>query len=181
MSIDDLERRLKRLHAQPARHADQKLGLAACEEALEAARSGNYGVGAVLVDPEGRVVERGRNRAFYPRFRSDQHAEMDAMNAFEDRRQPTGDMRGYTLVVSLEPCPMCLARLLIAGVETVKFITHDELGGMVTHMQHMPEAWQRLRKRQRFLLADVSDDMRELATELFLLNLETLRHQLWSR
>jgi cytosine deaminase len=184
MTFDALSRRFADL-ADPAAGsggiADQEFGLAACAEALAAAHVGNYGVGAVLVDPDGKVVERGRNRAFYPRFRSDLHAEMDVMNAFEDACPPGADMRGYVLVTSLEPCPMCLARLLVSGVETVKYLAHDELGGMVTHMQHLPEAWQRLRERQQFLVADVSDELRGLATDLFLLNLESLREQLWSR
>ena len=180
-AFDALEQRLWTLNRSDAPNADEKLGLLTCGEALEAAREGNYGVGAILVDPDGEVVCRGRNRAFYPKFRSDLHAEMDAMNAFEEGWPRSGDMRGFTLVISLEPCPMCLARLLIAGVETIKFIAHDELGGMVTHMDHLPEAWQKLRTRQTFELADVSEPMRGLATELFLLNLESLRTRLWSR
>lgn len=180
-ALDALEQRLFGLRRRCAVDADEKLGLVACEEALEAARSGNYGVGAVLVDAEGEVIERGRNRAFFPRFRSDLHAEMEVMNAFEDRAPRMGDMRGFTLVTSLEPCPMCLARLLISGVETVKFIARDELGGMVTHMEHLPEAWQKLGERQDFVLADVSEELRTIATDLFVLNLESLRRQLWSR
>ena len=134
-----------------------------------------------MLDPEGRIVERGRNRAFFPRFRSDLHAEMDLLNSFEERSPHSSDMRGYVLVCSLEPCPMCLARLLISGVETVKFVARDELGGMVAHIQHLPEAWQRLSRRQRFEMADVCEATRDLAQDLFLLNLESLRQQLWSR
>jgi len=180
-AFDALEQRLSMLNRQAVAHSDQTLALQACEEALEAARMGNYGVGAVLIDPKGRVIERGRNRAFYPRFRSDLHAEMDVMNTFEDRSPRMGEMRGYTLITSLEPCPMCLARLLISGVETIKFVAYDELGGMVKQMDHLPQAWQKLRERQSFELADVSEDMRSLATDLFLLNLDSLRVQLWSR
>jgi tRNA(Arg) A34 adenosine deaminase TadA len=180
-AFDALEQRFSALQRLGASAPDQQQGLLACAEALEAARAGNYGVGAVLLDADDAVVERGRNRAFFPRFRSDLHAEMDLMNSFEESAQHTSDMRGFTLVTSLEPCPMCLARLLISGVETVKFIAHDELGGMVTHMEHLPAAWQKLRERQQFLLADVTAEMRSLATDLFLLNLESLRRQLWSR
>ena len=73
----------------------------ACAEALAAARAGNYGVGAVLVDPNGEIVERGRNAVFYPHFRSDLHAEMVAMNAFEERHPmwtTCGDTRSYALL-----------------------------------------------------------------------------------
>jgi len=132
----------------------------ACREALAAAQTGNYGVGAVLVDPEGKVIERGQNQVFYPDFKSDRHAEMMVMNTFEEKHPDIDNMRGYTLVCSLEPCPMCLARLLMAGVQTVKYVALDELGGMVSHMEHLPMAWKRLAERQEFVLADVSDDLR---------------------
>src|SRR5262249_58387328 len=122
---------------------------------------GNYGVGAVLVDPRGEILEQGRNRVFFPNFRSDFHAEMVTMNAFEERHPEVDNMRGYTLMCSLEPCPMCLARLLIAGVQTVKFLAHDELGGMVRHRHYLPPAWQRLGQRQEIGQADVSDGLRQ--------------------
>jgi tRNA(Arg) A34 adenosine deaminase TadA len=76
---------------------------------------------------------------------------------------------------------MCISRLLIAGVERVKFVARDDLGGMVSHIDHLPEAWQKLRRRQQFVAAQVSDDLRNLCLDLFLLNLEALRTNLWNR
>jgi tRNA(Arg) A34 adenosine deaminase TadA len=182
-SIADLEARLAVLDdsCHAGRYADHTLGLIACREALAAVHAGNYGVGAVLLDPDGEIVIQGRNQAFYPRFRSDLHAEMVVMNAFEDLHPTSTDMRGYSLICSLEPCPMCLGRLLIAGVERVKFIARDELGGMTTHLDHLPEAFQKLRRRQQFEEADVSEEMRTLSTDLFVMNLQALREQLWDR
>ena len=54
-------------------------------------------------------------------------------------------------------------------------------GGMVSYMHRLPGAWQRLSERQSFVPAQVSDELRKLATDLFLLNLEELRNHLWSR
>ena len=76
---------------------------------------------------------------------------------------------------------MCVARLLIAGVQTIKFVAFDELGGMVGRMHHFPTAWQRLGQRPEFVQADVSESLRRFALDAFLFNLETLRHKLWSR
>ncbi len=181
MDLNRLEDRLAALCAERTGHEDQQSGLLVCREALSAAARGNYGVGAVLIDPDGAVIERGQNEAFYPSFRSDRHAEMVVVNAFE-ASCPVGDnMRGYTLVSSLEPCPMCIARLLITGVETVKFLALDELGGMTTHLHHFPTAWKRLGERVEFALADVSDELRQFALDAFLLNLEQLRNKLYSR
>jgi cytosine deaminase len=177
----DPEDRFARLSTEPTRHRDQRLGILACRAALEAAREGNYGVGAVLVDPGGRIVARGRNSVFFPRFRSDLHAEMVVMNAFEQRHPRSAHMRGYTLVCSLEPCPMCLARLLVAGVETVKFLARDDLAGMVGLRASFPAAWRRLWRRQAFVRADVSEGLRRFALEVFLLNLEACQRRLLSR
>ena len=181
MDQKHLEDRLAELCAARSEHGDQELGLLACREALGAAARGNGGVGAVLIDPKGAVIERGQNEAFYPNFRSDRHAEMVVMNAFEARCPTLDNMRGHTLVSSLEPCPMCVARLLITGVETVKFLALDELGGMATHVHQLPTVWERLGQRVEFVLADVSEELRQLALDAFLLNLEQLRNKLYSR
>lgn len=181
MTLSDLESRFAHVSTEPAEHRDQELGVVACREALTAARVGNYGVGAVLVDPNGRVVEQGRNAVFFPHFRSDLHAEMVVMNAFEERHPAMDNMRGYTLVCSLEPCPMCIARLLVAGVQTVKFLAYDELAGMVGHRQHLPAAWKRLGQRQEFVEADVSERLRQFALDVFMLNLEACRRKILSR
>jgi cytosine deaminase len=181
MTLADLEATFSHLSAEGRDHKDQDLGIIACAEALAAARSGNYGVGAVLVDPKGEIIEQGRNAVFSPHFRSDLHAEMVTMNAFEERHPEVTTMRGYMLMSSLEPCPMCLARLLIAGVQTVKFLAYDELAGMVNQKRQFPIAWQRLWQRQEFVQADVSESLKRFAFEVFSLNLETCRQKLLSR
>jgi len=181
MTLADLEASFVSVSAERTHHKDQDLGIVACAEALAAARSGNYGVGAVLVDPKGEILELGRNRVFFPRFRSDLHAEMDTMNAFEERHPEVTNMRGYTLLCSLEPCPMCLARLLMAGVQTVKFLAYDELAGMVNEKHQFPIAWKRLWQRQEFVQADVSESVKRFALDVFSLNLETCRQKLLSR
>jgi cytosine deaminase len=181
MSLQDLERRLAKVSAEQADQRDQEFGIMVCKEALVAARLGNYGVGAILVNPQGDIIEYGHNQAFYPKFRSHLHAEMVVMNSFEKRFPEVDNMRGYTLICSVEPCPMCLARLLITGVQTVKFLVHDELGGMVAHLHHLPKAWNRLAERQEFVLAEVSQELRQLALDIFLVNLDNLRRKLWSR
>lgn len=181
MTLQDLEARFTSVAAERTSHQDQHLGIVTCQEALEAARRGNYGVGAVLVDPHGSVVAQGQNSVFYPRFRSDLHAEMVVMNAFEERHPEVDTMQGYMLLCSLEPCPMCFARLLTTGVQTVKFLAEDALGGMVSHRHHLPTAWQRLGQRQEIVQADVSESLRQFALDAFLLNLEACRQKLWSR
>jgi cytosine deaminase len=181
MTLEELEARFGAVSAERTSHTDQRLGMIACSEALAAARTGNYGVGALLIDPRGEILERGRNAVFVPHFRSDLHAEMVVMTAFEQHHPTVANMRGYTLLCSLEPCPMCLTRLLIAGVQTVKFLAYDDLAGMVNLRDSFPTAWRRLWQRQEFIQADVSESLRRLALDVFLLNLESCRQKLLSR
>ncbi|MDR0431146.1 MAG: hypothetical protein LBH58_11795, partial [Tannerellaceae bacterium] len=62
---------------------DDAFVLEAIKAAISAAKSGNFGVGAVLVDNEtGEIVCRGQNKVF-SESRSDWHAEMDLLNTFE--------------------------------------------------------------------------------------------------
>ena len=181
MRLEDLEAQFATVSAERTQHKDQRFGILACSQALAAARMGNYGVGAVLIGPTGKVLEEGCNTVFFPHFRSDLHAEMVVMTAFEQRHPAVESMRGYTLMCSLEPCPMCLARLLIAGVQTVKFLAYDDLAGMVNQRHSFPAAWRRLWQRQEFIQADVSESLRQFALDVFLLNLESCRQKLLSR
>ena len=129
MSLQNLERLLSKVSAEHADYRDQEFGIMVCEEALVAARAGNYGIGAILVNPQGDIIERGHNQAFYPKFRSDLHAEMVVMNSFEKRFPEVDNMRGYTLVCSLRVMPDVRCPTSHYGVQTVKFLVHDELGG----------------------------------------------------
>ena len=181
MTLPDLEAKFAHASTERTHHRDQHLGIVACREALAAARAGNYGVGAVLVDPKGNILEQGRNSVFFPHFRSDLHAEMVAMNAFEERHPEVDTMRGYTLLSSIEPCLMCFGRLLAAGVETVKFLAEDVWGGMVNHRQHLPAAWQRLGQRQAIGQAEVSESLRQFALDVFRVTLDACRQKIWSR
>jgi tRNA(adenine34) deaminase len=100
------------------------------EEALalaaEAARDGEIPVGAVVVNRDGVVIGRGRNR----RESGDPlgHAEMYALR---EAARIVGDWRleGTTMVVTLEPCAMCAGALVNARVERLVFGAFDPKAG----------------------------------------------------
>ena len=97
--------------------------------AREAAESGEVPVGAVVVDPSGHVVGRGRNRT---RERSDPtaHAEIVALReacaAAGSERLP-----GHVLWVTLEPCAMCAAAIAAARIARVVYGASDPKSGGV--------------------------------------------------
>ena len=100
------------------------------EEALAlaeaAAAEGEIPVGAVVVDREGTIIGRGRNR----RESGDPlgHAELIAIG---EAARAIGDWRleGTTMVVTLEPCAMCAGALVNARVEQLIFGAYDPKAG----------------------------------------------------
>jgi tRNA(adenine34) deaminase len=177
----ELERIQNHLPSSSNGYADESLSVIACQQALEAVVQGNYGVGCVLVDPGGQVVELGHNQVFTPYFRSDRHAEMVVMDAFEDHYQDVEDMSGYVLLSTLEPCPMCLTRLIAARVGTIKYIVPDCGGGMVSRMNCLPTSFINLAQCQSFVQSSSSPAIQKLAMDLFLLNLHEMRARLFKR
>ncbi|WP_454041464.1 nucleoside deaminase [Cellulosimicrobium sp. Marseille-Q8652] len=93
-------------------------------EALRIARAtlvdGNRPFGAVLVAADGRVLATGRNAAAQTGDPTS-HAELDAVRAVPPADRPA--VAGATVFASGEPCPMCAAALVWAGVGRVVFGT----------------------------------------------------------
>lgn len=110
-----------------ARAADDERWMReALREAEEAFHEGEVPVGAVVIR-EGRIVARGRNRIEALRDAT-AHAEILAIGAastaFESWR-----LLDATLYVTLEPCPMCAAAILLARVARVVYGARDpEMG-----------------------------------------------------
>ncbi len=145
-----------------------------CALALEAVDGGNFGVGGILIDEGGDVVAQGHNEVFNPYFRSDRHSEMVVMDHFEDANPKLTSLKGYTFYSSLEPCPMCLVRLSTSGVRKVLYAAPDVEGGMISRMSDLPPLWLELCQTKTFAQAQCSQDLINVATQLFLFNLDEL-------
>lgn len=144
-------------------------GWLTCVLALEAVQQGSYGVGALLLDEQGHLMAFAPNRMLDLPFRSDAHAEMIVISQFEDQ-WPDRQKRGMTLYSSLEPCPMCYARLLTSGIGTVYYVADDEAAGMVHLAEKMPPVWRALAANRRFERAPVDEGLRQLAMDIFMIN-----------
>lgn len=157
---------------------DERLGYRCCELALTALKNGCYGVGAVLFDQQGEILVEGRNEVFQHGFFSDRHAEMVVLNRFEEQFPAYGDRSQLTMLVSLEPCPMCFTRLLVAGIGRVIYLAEDHDGGMVHRLKQMPDVWRNLAQLQTRHRADVASSLSSLAARLAGCQLDQLRHKL---
>lgn len=103
----------------------------AMERALDEARrcldTDDVPVGAVVLDRAGVVVATGRNER-EARQDPTAHAEVLALRA---AAAVTGDwhLEDHTLVVTLEPCPMCAGAVMAARVPRVVFGAWDPKAG----------------------------------------------------
>ena len=96
--------------------------IAVAQESLE---SNDVPVGALIIDPSGKIIATGTNER---EAKSDPtaHAEIVAM-----RKAATNGWRldNHTLVVTLEPCAMCAGAIAQARISKVIFGAWDEKAG----------------------------------------------------
>ena len=85
--------------------------------AQRAADAGDVPVGAVVVDASGEVVGEGWNLR-EARQDPTAHAEVVALRAAA-HRLGSWRLSGCTLVVTMEPCPMCAGATMLARVERI--------------------------------------------------------------
>ncbi len=103
----------------------------ALEEARAAAAAGEVPVGAVLLDPAGRLLARAGNRVLRDRDPT-AHAEMLVIREAA-RRLGNERLAGCALHVTLEPCPMCAQAISLARIARLYFGAEDPKGGGVLH------------------------------------------------
>jgi tRNA(adenine34) deaminase len=101
----------------------------ALELAAKASELGDVPVGAVILDRNGQLIAGAHNRRVLDADPT-AHAEILAIRQAAER---LGDWRlsGTTLVVTLEPCPMCAGALVNARVERLVFGCRDPKAGGV--------------------------------------------------
>ena len=105
---------------------------AALDEARFAVAHDDVPVGAVIVDPDGRIVGRGHNRR---EVDGDPTAHAEVV-AIREAAATLGTWRldGCTLVVTLEPCTMCAGGLVQARIATLVYGADDAKAGAVVSL-----------------------------------------------
>lgn len=125
-------------------------GWKAClEEAWHSWCDGSAGVGAAIVDGQGVVVARDRNRRHDPWQSSPlggsrlAHAEMCVLASL-----PSGNFDDYTLYTTFEPCLMCAGAIILCRVPRVRYAAADPVwDGMHDWFRSLPFAASRLPER----------------------------------
>jgi cytosine deaminase len=154
-----------------AEYSDDVYAKAANLQALKSVMQGGYGIGSVLIDKNGKIIEAAHNSQMQ-KSRSDLHAEMTLMTKFEDSWHSKKYMNmyvykpGLTVFSSAEPCPMCLIRISTAGADT-KYCTPGPEDGMVSRIDFLPPDWKALAMKHTVALGDCSPEMQKIAHLLF--------------
>ncbi len=116
---------------------------AALAEAVRAGERGDVPIGAVLLDPSGRIIAAAGNER---ELTGDPtaHAEVLVLRrgarALGARRESEADTSGWrledcTLVVTLEPCTMCAGAIVNARVGRLVFGAFDAKAGAVSSIR----------------------------------------------
>ena len=147
--------------------APTDLELAAMERALELARqaaaAGEVPVGAVVLH-DGRIVaERANEREASgdPTAHAEVLALRDAAAAIGERR-----LHGATLVVTLEPCPLCAGAVWAAQVGRVVYGAADLKAGAMGSLYNVA-ADQRLNHTTEVVMGVRAAEAAELLTTFF--------------
>ena len=131
--------------------------------AEEAGAEGEIPVGAVIVDRNGAIIGRGRNR----RESGDPlgHAELFAI---AEAAKAMGDWRleGTTMVVTLEPCAMCAGALVNARVDRLIFAAFDPKAGFCGSLGNLVQD-PRLNHRLEVISGVEEERSRRLLQEFF--------------
>lgn len=99
----------------------------ALEEANKALKQDEVPIGAIVVDPDGKVIGKGYNRRELDQDAT-QHAEMIAIR---EACKNIGLWRliDCSLFVTLEPCPMCAGAIINSRIKDVYFGAMDPKAG----------------------------------------------------
>ncbi len=141
----------------------------ALQEAVGAAatadpRDADVPVGAVVLDGDGRVIARSRNRR---EAEADPTAHAEIL-AIRDAARVVGSWRltGCTLVVTLEPCTMCAGAIVLARLDRLVYGAADPKGGAAGSLWDLLRD-RRLNHRPEVIGGVLADECGSLLREFF--------------
>ncbi len=123
---------------------DEKFMLQAIKQAEKSVKSGDWGMGCVVVY-NNKVISRGHNTGFSDKNRL-AHAELKALTK---ARKKLEELRGKaSLYSTYSPCPMCFGAILAMKIKKLVIgVDLDKSGGHVLN-KHLPPFY----KQKKFKL-----------------------------
>ena len=104
---------------------------------------GSIPIAAVIVDSDQRILAQGRNQAGGQESSAGReisggplaHAELNALLNLD---YGTVNPSGLTLYTTVEPCPLCIGAICMAGIKQVHFAAWDSWAGSTNLLQSSP-------------------------------------------
>ncbi len=140
---------------------------AALEVAQNARSSGDVPVGALIVNAAGEIVSTGHNER---ELHNDPTAHAEIV-AIRRATEIIGEWRleNHTIVVTLEPCPMCAGAIAQSRISTVIFGAWDEKAGAVGSVWDLlrdPRSLNKVQVRAGVLADDCAALLKEFIQEV---------------
>jgi len=137
-------------------------------EAMKEAKKGWLGgevpVGALVIGRSNKVLARDHNRCI-SRNDPTAHAEIlvirQAAKLVENYR-----LNGMTMVVTIEPCPMCMGAIINARLDMLVFGAFDSKGGAAGSMYNLSDDGS-LNHRVKVIPGIMEKECRELMQDFF--------------
>ena len=136
----------------------------ALEEAHSALDHDDVPVGAVLLDEGGAIVGRDHNRR-EELGDATAHAEMLVISA-RSRERGKWRLSGHTLIVTLEPCPMCAMAAVWARIDRIVYAAADLKAGGAWSLFNIPQD-ERLNHRVEIEAGILAEESRALLDSFF--------------
>jgi tRNA(adenine34) deaminase len=115
---------------------------AALEKAWSAACAGCMPIGAVVVNARDEIIARGRNHVNDQAAQPGQigehklaHAEINALLAVA---LPHDEFRQLAIYTTMEPCPLCMGAIYMAGVRRIYYACRDAYAGSIDMLASTP-------------------------------------------
>jgi tRNA(adenine34) deaminase len=138
------------------------------QEALKEAKDGWLGkevpVGALLIGQSNEILARDHNRCISLNDPT-AHAEIlvirQAANLLENYR-----LNGMTMVVTIEPCPMCMGAIINARLDTIVFGAFDPKVGAAGSIYNLSDNG-KINHRVKVISGIMEKECRELMEDFF--------------
>jgi tRNA(adenine34) deaminase len=132
--------------------------------AKEGWRNGEVPVGALLISQSGEMLARDHNKCI-SRNDPTAHAEILVIRQAA-KKVKNYRLNGVTMVVTIEPCPMCMGAIMNARLDTLVFGAFDPKLGAAGSIYNLPDD-EKLNHRIKVIPRIMEQECRDLMQDFF--------------
>ncbi len=136
----------------------------AIKEAKDGWLNGEVPIGALLISQSGEMLARDHNRCISLNDPT-AHAEILVIRQAA-KKLKNYRLNGATMVVTIEPCPMCMGAIMNARLDTLVFGAFDPKLGAAGSIYNLPDD-QRLNHRIKVIPCIMEQECRDLMQDFF--------------